>query len=315
PPPPAPHRARRQPRARGGRLLRVRKGPRREPPPAQCKPRSSTPDSRRCGTGHAAPPRPTELRHTSTNEELLMFPKEFSFGRAADVYLIKTPCLAKRFQLVLSKAAAFAVLPSRWPTGKHHAEARRPPQLLRRLRISSERANVVRFGPEGGQIAHVANVGFVPIASQRIAANSTAIRSPLTSNQPARFAETCRGGTASRDRASPWLRPVCRSRAGSRGISMLQQTPLDANARSTEPPNSCGMRSRMMLTPYLQSGEAATAGPPTSRHAIDRFAAFSPGPWFQFTSTRPCGVDSAPYFAAFVTNSCSTIASTWVAST
>src|SRR5262245_25226954 len=84
-----------------------------------------------------------------------MFPKEFSFGRAADVYLIKTPCLAKRFQLVLSKAAAFAVLPSRWPTGKHHAEARRPPQLLRRLRISSERANVVRFAPESGQIAHV----------------------------------------------------------------------------------------------------------------------------------------------------------------
>src|SRR5262245_63936064 len=84
-----------------------------------------------------------------------MFPKEFSFGRAADVYLIKTPCLAKRFQLVLSKAAAFAVLSSRWPTGKHHAEARRPPQLLCRLRISSERANVVRFAPESGQIAHV----------------------------------------------------------------------------------------------------------------------------------------------------------------
>ena len=90
---------------------------------------------------------------------------------------------------------------------------------------------------------------------------------------------------------------------------MLQQTPLDANARSTEPPNSRGMRSRMMLTPYLQSGEAATAGPPTSRHAIDRFGPFSPGPRFQFTSTRPCGVDSAPYFAAFVANSCSTIAS------
>ena len=71
----------------------------------------------------------------------------------------------------------------------------------------------------------------------------------------------------------------------------------------------------MMLTPYRQSGEAATAGPPTSRHAIDRFAAFSSGPRFQFTSTRPCGVDSAPYFAAFVANSCSTIASTWVAAT
>ena len=96
---------------------------------------------------------------------------------------------------------------------------------------------------------------------------------------------------------------------------MLQQTPLDANARSTEPPNSCGMSSRMMPTPYLQSGEAATVGPPISRHAIDRFAASLPSPWFQFTSTRPCGVDSAPYFAAFVTSSCSTIASTWVAAT
>ena len=71
----------------------------------------------------------------------------------------------------------------------------------------------------------------------------------------------------------------------------------------------------MMLTPYLQSGEAATAGPPISRHVIDRFPASSPDPRFQFTSTRPCGVDSAPYFAAFVTNSCSTIASVWVAAT
>ena len=71
----------------------------------------------------------------------------------------------------------------------------------------------------------------------------------------------------------------------------------------------------MMLTPYLQSGEAATAGPPTSHHAIDRFAASSAGSRFQFTSTRPCGVDRAPYFAAFVANSCSTIASVWVTAT
>src|SRR5262249_54221382 len=97
------------------------------------------------------------------------------------------------------------------------------------------------------------------------------------------------------------------------GISILQQTPPDANARSTEPPSSCGMRSRMILMPYLHSGEAATAGPPISRHAIDRFAASLPGPRFQFTSPRPRGGDSAPYFAAFVTSSCSTIASTWVA--
>src|ERR1700731_660011 len=46
------------------------------------------------------------------------------------------------------------------------------------------------------------------------------------------------------------------------GISILQQTPPDAKARSTKPPNSCGMRSRMTLTPYLQLGEAPTAGPP-----------------------------------------------------
>src|SRR6476620_5002626 len=59
----------------------------------------------------------------------------------------------------------------------------------------------------------------------------------------------------------------------SMGISILQQIPSDANARSTEPPNSCGMSSRMMPTPYLQSGEAATVGPPISRHTIDRFAA------------------------------------------
>ena len=71
----------------------------------------------------------------------------------------------------------------------------------------------------------------------------------------------------------------------------------------------------MMLTPYLQSGEAATAGPPTSRHAIDRLAASLPGSRFQLTSTRPCGVDSAPYFAAFVASSCSTIATVWVAAT
>src|SRR5215471_12150621 len=59
----------------------------------------------------------------------------------------------------------------------------------------------------------------------------------------------------------------------SMGISILQQTPSDANARSTEPPNSCGMTSRMMPTPYLQLGEAATVGPPISRQTIDRFAA------------------------------------------
>src|SRR5262249_27846864 len=97
-----------------------------------------------------------------------------------------------------------------------------------------------------------------PVARpSRLSPKSVSILLPATSSQPARFAETRRSGTASRDSAPPWLRPVSRSRAGSRGISMLQQTPLDANARSTEPPNSCGMRSRMMLTPYLQSGEAA----------------------------------------------------------
>ena len=45
-----------------------------------------------------------------------------------------------------------------------------------------------------------------------------------------------------------------------------------------EPPSSCGMRSRMMPTPYLQSGEAGR--PLISRHAIDRFAISSPGPRF-----------------------------------
>jgi hypothetical protein len=88
------------------------------------------------------------------------------------------------------------------------------------------------------------------------------------------------------------------------GISILQQTPSDANARSTEPPGSCGMRLGMMLTLDLQLGEVATAGPPISRHDIN--SSSSPGPRFQFTSTRPCGVDSAPYFAAFVANSLST---------
>ena len=119
---------------------------------------------------------------------------------------------------------------------------------------------------------------------------------------------TRQGGPACRNRAPIGLTSVTRSgpcpvrsSSAARGISMLQQTPPDANARSTEPPSSCGMRSRMMLTPYLQSGEATTAGPPISRHVIDRFPASSPGARFQFTSTRPCGADSAPYFAAFVT--------------
>jgi hypothetical protein len=71
----------------------------------------------------------------------------------------------------------------------------------------------------------------------------------------------------------------------------------------------------MAITAWSAKVEAGTAGPPISRHAIDRFAASLPSPWFQFTSARPCGVDSAPYFAAFVTSSCSTIASTWVAAT
>src|SRR5260221_10265852 len=66
---------------------------------------------------------------------------------------------------------------------------------------------------------------------------------------------------------------------------------------------------RMMLTPYLQSGEAATVGPPISRHHIIRLAASPSAPRFHSTSTRPCGVDSAPYFAAFVTSSFSTVAS------
>src|SRR5262249_54215811 len=96
---------------------------------------------------------------------------------------------------------------------------------------------------------------------------------------------------------------------------MLQHTPVDANARSTEPPSSCGMRSRMMLTPYLQSGEAATAGAPTSRHAIDKVAASSPGPRFQFTSTPPCRVRRAPDFATFVAHPASTLAGTGVAAT
>src|SRR5262245_27859668 len=102
---------------------------------------------------------------------------------------------------------------------------------------------------------------------------------------------------------------VCSSRAASRGISILQQTPPDANARSTEPPSSRGMRLRMMLTPYLKSDGAITAGPRISRHWIDRVP-FSPRSQFQFTSTRPCGVDSAPCFAALVTSSCSTISNT-----
>ena len=60
---------------------------------------------------------------------------------------------------------------------------------------------------------------------------------------------------------------VC-ARPAARGISILQQIPVDANARSTVPPSSRGTRSRMTLTPYRQFGEAATAGPPISRHAI-----------------------------------------------
>ena len=42
--------------------------------------------------------------------------------------------------------------------------------------------------------------------------------------------------------------------------SILQQTPLDANARSTAPPSSCGMRSRMMLTPYKRAHSISSRG-------------------------------------------------------
>src|SRR5438270_5464239 len=86
--------------------------------------------------------------------------------------------------------------------------------------------------------------------------------------------------------ALPKHKPACRyAHAGYDllGISILQQTPPDAKARSTKPPNSCGMRSRMTLTPYLQLGEAATAGPPTSRHSMDRLAACARSPRPQLT--------------------------------
>ena len=50
-----------------------------------CKRRSSTPASRRCGTGRAARPWSAEPRHTSTNgEEPLILTQELSFGRPPD---------------------------------------------------------------------------------------------------------------------------------------------------------------------------------------------------------------------------------------
>ena len=69
----------------------------------------------------------------------------------------------------------------------------------------------------------------------------------------------------------------------------------------------------MRVVPYPYWLAAATGGPPSSRHTIISFAAASPfGRRSQLTDTWPPGVDSAPYFAAFVTSSWSTIASAWV---
>src|SRR5262249_33890143 len=52
------------------------------------------------GGARPAPSRSAEAWHTSTNEELPILTKEVSFGRALPpAYTIKTPSLAKRFQL------------------------------------------------------------------------------------------------------------------------------------------------------------------------------------------------------------------------
>jgi hypothetical protein len=55
------------------------------------------------------------------------------------------------------------------------------------------------------------------------------------------------------------------------GNFYLTATPSGVKARSTVPPSSRGMRSRMMLAPYLHLGEVAMGGPPMSRHTIEGF--------------------------------------------
>jgi len=100
----------------------------------------------------------------------------------------------------------------------------------------------------------------------------------------------------------------------SSGIPILQQTPSELKTSSAVPPSSCGTISRIRLLPNPDWAGAVTCGPPLSRHSMVTFEA--PPPLAegasQLTETSPPGLDKAPYFAAFVTSSWITMATTCV---
>src|SRR5262245_39104749 len=69
------------------------------------------------------------------------------------------------------------------------------------------------------------------------------------------------------------------------------------------------MRWRITVVPYPGWVGALTAGPPLSRHSSLSFVGTPPShSLYQRTDTWPPGAESAPYLAAFVVSSCSTMA-------
>ena len=73
------------------------------------------------------------------------------------------------------------------------------------------------------------------------------------------------------------------------------------------------MRSRIKLVPNPDCSGAVTRGPPSSLQMTVRVVAVPSAMGFcQVTETTPA-VDNAPYFAALVASSCSTIANACVA--
>jgi hypothetical protein len=98
------------------------------------------------------------------------------------------------------------------------------------------------------------------------------------------------------------------------GISTRHLVPSGAKESSVRPPSSKGISSRIMLVPKPDRLGARAGGPPVSCHSMRSRSSDSFCSHCHRTDTRPLRLESAPYFAALVTSSCSTIATGGTAS-
>jgi len=100
--------------------------------------------------------------------------------------------------------------------------------------------------------------------------------------------------------ALPPSRSILQFPAPSTGIEILQRTPCGANSTQTSSPSACDSS---RLNPKPRRVGCATGGPPLSTHRSRNIGSAPVLSMLQDTSTRPAGVDNAPYLAAFVVSS------------